>query len=406
MPQPKRIREIEYGRIDRVEDGAQPGAHIPLVKARVRIEKLIDPNSVDAKMQLVRDAFRAAHPSDSGKYEYVDAIYSSFVIVCDNDGTYSRYDYTANDDTIAWGESKPVTPSVSWESGDDETATLMAKSKKLWEASTADRIARNAITKEQTMPKPKTLEDLDLSKLDEDAKALIESAFTERDEATAEADKLAADKKTFDDAVAAAEAEPADEDDVDMTTVEGIAKAIKKTRSPEMKSVLTAAKVALEKANAQNEEIVTLRKAERARVYIAKAKTVPHLAVHAAIAKSAGGEEVDGVTALSGLLDTVAAKCGDETCDAVVAMLAKAQTQLREAVGPLLKSVGAVGGDEDGQAEILDTGGNDVEAANAEIETRATELRKANEKMTPAQARRKVMQDDPELRKKAQKKTA
>lgn len=313
MPLPKRIRDIEYGRIDRVADGAQPGAHIPLVKART---------------------------------------------------------------------------------------------------------VRVPTTKEQsTMPVDTDDKKLDLSKLDEATRTAIEAQLTEAataktagEAAAAERDALAADKVKFDEAVAALEAEANKNDDAndddeveDLSTVEGIEKAIKKTRSAEMKRLLKATKVQLEKAAADHEEVVELRKADRRRTFLAKSNDVKHIAAHAKVEKTAKADEVSGVDALADLLDTIDAKCGTDTANAVHALLSKAQTQLVEVVKPLLKAAGKTGGEVDGMAEILDTGDDDASRAEAEIATRAADLRKAKPDLTNAQARREIAKSNPDLVARARK---
>ena len=150
---PNRLRKIEYDRIDRVEEGAQPSAHITLVKRRRQITKQ-DPNR-----------------------------------------------------------------------------------------------------KEQSMPPIKKTDDKtpDLSALDEATRTSIEAALAERDKLYSENESLAgevdtfkADKKAFDEAVAAASKPAVEEDDIpeDLSTIEGLDTAIAKSKKdPQRASLLKAMKV-------------------------------------------------------------------------------------------------------------------------------------------------------------------
>lgn len=398
---PKRIRKIEYDRIDRVPAGAQPNAKIPLVKRR-KVAKMIDPASIDARVQQVRDGFREQYsPDDYGccspcsGYVYVDAVYDKFVIACDSDGTYWQFGYTQDaSGAVTFDDPEAVKPSVKWsvESTEDDPAPVpVMKQKPLWSAPVAERIQRqmSRVTKEQDVPIPKKVtkavsEDLDLSALDEDTRTAIEAALADND-------ALNAAKVEFDAAVAAAGEtdEPVvelDDDDESLDSIEGLQKAIKKTRSPETKRILKATLSRLEKAedraSKSEERTARLEKAERVRIFKSRAQAVQHIAAHAG-----------GVDELAGLLETIDADCGSDACEAVEAMLTKAQTQYVEAVKPLLKSIGKAGGDTAGFAQILGTT-DDVEQ---NVNDLAAELQKEKPELTNAQARTRVLKAHPEL---------
>jgi len=395
MPaKPKRIRKIEYDRIDRVGDGAQPGAHVTLVKARgerARLRKLVDPASIDARVQRVRDEFRERYSSDYGccspcsGYVYVDAVYDGMVIACDSDGSYWQFSYTQDaSGDVEFGAPEAVKPSVKWSadsSEDDAPPMPVMKSKPLWSASVAERVQRRKapIQKEQSMP-----EALDLSALDEATRTAVESAIAERE-------ALVTDKAAFEAAVAAAstvEPEPTvvEDDDENLESIEGIQAAIAKSRSPEMKRVLKATLSRLQKAETQaaaDREVSTrLMKAERIRIFKERAGAVPRVAAHA-----------EGVEGLAAILADVDEKCGADACERLEKALKKADVQIGELVRPLLKSVGRNGGDQAGEAMILGTG-DDKDAAIGE---RVAELRKAKPDLTPAQAMARVLHDNPEL---------
>lgn len=302
---PKRIRDIEYDRIDRVADGAQPGAHIPLVKARTRVPK----------------------------------------------------------------------------------------------KSTKKPVSKGAIT----MPKTPTLADLDLSQADDATKAAIAAAIAESEALSTENATLTASKVEFDEAVAQLEAEANagtatdDDDEVeDLSTVAGVEKAIKKTRSPEMKRILKAAKVQLEAAASDRAEVVALKKDARVRLFKERAAALPHMAAHAKT------DSVAGVDGLADLLERIDAGCGSDVSAAVETLLTKAHAQAVELAKPLLKAVGRTGGDVDGMAAILDTGdAADAESARREIDEKVSALMKDGDK-TRAQARVAVLKAHPDLRKRAQ----
>lgn len=393
-PKPKRIRKIEYDRIDRVPAGAQPGAKIPLVKARekrVRIDKLVDPKSLDAQIQRIRDEFRENYSDSYGccspcsGWVYCDAVYGDpdVVVAVDSKGHYWQFPYTVSDSEITFGTPEAVTPNVEWAALSTDDAAPIPLVKALWSASVAERVQR--ITKEQTMPAPKP----DLSALDETTRAAVEAALTENE-------TLLADKATFDAAVAATPAPElavVDDDEVeDLETVAGLQKALKATRSPEMKRILKATLTRLEKAEAENtslrEDTVKLQKAERVRLFKERAKVVPNMAAHAVTEV-----ETDGITALAKMLEQIDEKAGPEVAEAVEVLLTKAQTQLAEAVKPLLKSVGRVGTDAPGGAVVIGS----LDDPDVPIAEKVAELKKSMPELSDAQATARVLRESPHL---------
>lgn len=388
----RRIRKIEYDRIDRVEAGAQPGAHVTLVKRRVKIDKLVDPASLDAQVQRVRDEFREKYSDDYGccspcsGFVWCDAVYDGFVVACDSKGCYWRFEYTVNDEEIEFGAPQSVKPNVKWlaDATSDNADAPTPVMKALWTATVADRIVRTS--KEHTaMPKipvKKTAAVLpDLSALDDDAREAIEAAFAENATLTAAAAE-------FDAAVAAAETVTPEvdvDDDEDLSTIEGLQKAIKKTRSPEMARVLKATLSRVQKAEAENaslrESTTRLEKAERVRLFKTRAEAVGHIAPHAAEA----GE--DGVSELADMLEQVDATGGSELCERIEKMLGKAHAQVAELAKPLLKSVGRSGGGAPGQAVVLGT----TDDPTAALEEMESELRKAHPDLSEAQIKTRVL---------------
>lgn len=396
---PRRIRKIEYDRIDRVDAGAQPDAHITLVKRRVKIEKLIDPASIDARVQAVRDEFREQYSGSYGccspcsGYVYVDAVYDAFVIACDSDGSYWQFSYTQDaEGDVEFGTPEAVKPSVKWSadaSEDDMPPVPVVKSKKpLWTASNAERVQRANKEKSKPMPKTpvkKTAAALpDLSALDDAAREAVEAAFAENATLTEAAAEF--------EAAVAAQPEPTVADDVDddedLSTIDGIQKALKKTRSPEMKRLLKATLTRLEKAEADNaslrEQTTRLEKAERIRLFKSRAEAVPHMAAHAT---EAGG---DSVGELADLLEQVDASGGSELCERVEKMLTKANAQVTELAKPLLKSLGRVGGAAPGMAVVLGTS-DDPEYALAEMEAA---IAKEHPDLSNAQVKTRVLKSD------------
>lgn len=402
-PVMKRLREIEYTQIDRVGSGAQPDAHITLVKARkgerVTLTKLVDPASIDAKVQAVREEFRSQYSDAYGccspcsGYVYVDAVYDAFVIACDSDGDYWRFSYTLGaQNEVEFGAPEAITPEVTWSASADDDATPptpVMKAKAMWEAPAAERISRKK--KEPKMPPTKTpvkksgtavAEAPDLTALDDETRQAVEAALAEN--AT-----LTADKAAFDEAVAAAETVPepeVDDDEVpDLGSVEGLRKAISKSRG-ENKKVLSAVLTRLEKSE---DTTAKLQKAARIRLFKERAAVLPHAAAHAV---DAGGDPVAG---LAGLMEAIDDGCGSETAEAVEALLTKANDQIWTLLDKkdLLKSVGKHEGRPGASGGAIVNADDPVEA----VDSLAADLMKENPNLSLAQARVRVLKNRPEL---------
>lgn len=402
MGAPKRIRKIEYDRIDRVDAGAQPGAHVTLVKRRTKISKVIDPASIDAKVQAVRSEFweqynRQGCCYDCSGYVYVDAVYDGFLIGCDDDNTYWRIPYTLGaNNTVTFDAPEAVMPTVSWTSdatADDADAPV-PMSKALWARahegdpvflSKAEAAKFKSITKETDMPAIKKTEtttapDIDLSGLDDETRKQVEATIAEN----------AALK-------AAAETAPeveVDDDAEDLETIAGLQKALSRSKSPEMKRLLKATLTRLEKSETlaaeSQEQTARLMKAERVRLFKERAKAVQHMTPHAATE-----DEKDGVIALAKMLETIDEKAGSDVAEAVEAVLTKAHTQVHGLLDGkgLLKSVGRSGGTEAGNAQIIGTS-DDPEA---ELDHLAAELKKSDPTLSDAQARTRVLKSRHDL---------
>lgn len=396
MPKPKRITKIEYDRIDRVPAGAQPHAHIPLVKARrVRLDKLIDPASIDARVQAVRDEFREKYSNNYGccspcsGWVYVDAVYDAFVIACDSDGSYWQFSYTQDaEGDVEFGEPEAVKPSVKWSpdtTEDDAPPMPVAKSKPLWSASLAERVNRKKsapVQKEHTMPAPTKP---DLTALDDATREAVEAALAENETLTAERD-------AFNAAVEAApEIDALDDDDEALDTIEGIEKAIKKARSPETKRMLKTALAAAKENASLREGVTRLQKAERVRLFKERARVVGHMAAHAGEV----GSEDGGVTELAKMLEEIDEKGGSDLAERVEKVLTKAHVQTHELLDRkgLLKSAGRNGGEGPGAAMVIGTN-DDPEA---KIDELVAEIRKSAPDLSEAQAKTRVLKAHPEL---------
>lgn len=298
---PNRLRKIEYDRIDRVEEGAQPSAHITLVKRRRQITKQ-DPNR-----------------------------------------------------------------------------------------------------KEQSMPPIKKTDDKtpDLSALDEATRTSIEAALAERDKLYSENESLAgevdtfkADKKAFDEAVAAASKPAVEEDDIpeDLSTIEGLDTAIAKSKKdPQRASLLKAMKAERVQAKKDREQLVALQKDARMRIFKERAQAVSHIAAHAKTDES----DDDGVTALAKHLEVIDEKCGGDVANAVEAILTKAHRQTHELLDHkgLLKSVGRTGAKVEGGAVVL----GDADDPAEQINEKVAALKKSKPDLTDAQAMTQVLKDNPHL---------
>lgn len=310
-PVMKRLRDIEYTQIDRVGSGAQPDAHVTLVKARkVALSKLADPEATDPE-----------------------------------------------------SEPAPV-PVTKSEQKESPMPTPVKK------AATA------------------VAEAPDLTALDDETRAAVEAALTERD-------ALADEKATFEAAVAAAvPAPPAaetapveDEDDEvdDLGSVEGLRKAISKSRGENRKLL----KAVLARVEQSEETTAKLQKAARTRLFKERAGELHRVAAHAV---DAGGDPISG---LGGLLDTIDSGCGSETAEAVESLLSKAQTQIEELMDKkdLLKSVGRHEGDaKTGKGAVI-SGDDPLET----VDGLAADIQKANPDLTLAQARTRVLKARPDL---------
>lgn len=118
------MRKLRVNRVDLVDAGAQPDAHVALFKRRddgpadrpvrvVAIAKMTDPASVDALIALVRggfyEQFRGTAPD--GGWWYVDAVHDDFVIACaEQTMTLWRCTYEVDDSRhVAFGTPEAVT---------------------------------------------------------------------------------------------------------------------------------------------------------------------------------------------------------------------------------------------------------------------------------------------------------
>lgn len=154
--------------IGAVEDGDNPAAEIMLYKARDKVDKHSLPGSIDAQVDTVRRAWREQNPEkEDGPFEFVDSVFPSFIIVESGDDTF-QVPYTVSDDGVSFGVKTEVQL-------DTEIVTKVDKT---------DPGQGLPITE-------KTMADLDLTTLEDELRAEVEKAITDRDTQIVELTKAA-----------------------------------------------------------------------------------------------------------------------------------------------------------------------------------------------------------------------
>lgn len=325
-----RLTSLRLTKIDRVGRGAQPDAHITLVKRHEQapVAKLMDPASITAMVAAVREDFNElqAH-DDDGNYLCLDAVYDGYVIACTgSEGDYYRFDYTLGDDgEYSFGAPTAVTPTVSWSfatDNDTPTTTLPPGDGSLVSVSAADPAlyggyqvqpmknnapVSNLVQTKKEATVPTDIATLDLSALDDATREAIAGLAKERDDALA---------------AATIEPTPAPEPEADLE------KALAAATDPNVKAVLKAQADALaelrKQATADRERSDRLEKADRARVFKARAEVLKSIAPHAG-----------GADELATLLDSIDKSAGSEEAAKVEAMLTAANAQIGALVSTL-----------------------------------------------------------------------
>lgn len=365
-----RLRSLRLTKIDRVDAGAQPDAHITLIKRRDDLtaedkteKSLLDPASLDGKLASIREDFAETNPrDDDGNMLYDITVYDGFVVAGNYGADYWRFDYTLNGEEYEFGDGVEVTPNVTWAAASEAD---MSKSQ-----------TTKPVQKEAIVP-PIKLDDIDLSALPEEAQTAIAAVAAERDAALT--------KATDAEAALAAVPAPAVEAEADL------AKALAATTDPNVKAVLQKQAddlAALQKrADEDHDRGERLEKAARVTVFKGRAEVLKAMAPHAESIEKLGDTKLDGtgVEKLASLFDTIDKAAGHDVADAVEAILTKANNQVTEFMAVLTEKGHHLsivsGGDEDAITKA-------VEKAMADDPT-----------LNKHKATAKVLDANPELRK-------
>lgn len=245
------LKRLRVDRVDLVDEGAQPDAHIALFKRRdgddgapaprhVEVSKITDPASLDAHLALIRQGFSETFKGEApdGGWWYVDAVYDDHVIACaEKSMSLYRVAYTVEGDgdgrRVALGQPELVTITYQTKAdlADDtkESPMTIAETlaaitddtlrKSIEDAFAAETAARETaeaalVTAEAALEAAKAKgpededgdeggEDAAMKALPEDVRKRVEAAETAAAEARAEVAKVR-DEQALDAAVAKA----------------------------------------------------------------------------------------------------------------------------------------------------------------------------------------------------------
>lgn len=349
---PKRLTQLRLDKVDRVDAGAQPDAHITLVKRReadatprTPVGKMTDPASLDAHVTRVRQAARMWAESEGYWSWWPESVYDTFVLMCGGDmDSMHRVDYTET----AGGEVEFADPI-------EVGVTVTFTEKRLWKA---DYTRKRPKKGEPPMSTIKTAEgDLDLSGLDDDVRKRVEALAAERDTAIAKTTEPD-DEPTADDVIKSL---PAEAQTLIAKQSEDIA-ALRK------------------QADEDRDRAVRLEKAERRRLFKSMvrddlAKIAPHATVLVKDddADAETARRGDGVDQLATLIDEIDAvpEVGTDLAERLVKVLRPLDAQVREFTTTLTKTHGI-----DGIEHVIGKGDGAAAARNAEEATLEDEIGK------------------------------
>lgn len=225
-------------------------------------------------------------------------------------------------------------------------------------------------------------DDVDLSALDDETRAQVEATIAERDELRTAANAAEANVVVDD----------ADEDD--LGSVEGIRKAIKKSRGENRKvleAVLTRVEKTEESARDDRERAVRLEKAERRRTYISKAEGMPHIAAHF----ETDADAKNGTDELANVLDDVERAGGADLATKVEKALAAANSQAVELARTFQPRGRADATDMASRARLTKS---DTSALQTEFDEAVVAIKKTAPELSDQQAEVRVMNADPRFR--------
>lgn len=112
----KRYKLVDFvmTKVDRVKAGDNPEARLVMTKAKPKVVKVQDPDSLDGRLNEIRRSWEAQNPSpQGGPYSYVDSIYDDRIIVCRGDDYYQA-SYSDNDGEFTFGPLQEVEVSFSF----------------------------------------------------------------------------------------------------------------------------------------------------------------------------------------------------------------------------------------------------------------------------------------------------
>lgn len=360
---PKRLRQLVLNRVDACEQGANPGAHIVLAKAKAAVEKATFEDIRDS-----REMRKMLSEVSQMTWDLYEAVTSTLYRE-DGDASEVKLSVEQFSDAVdkalsSWAKGKPVTK----EARSLVRETLITKFKEAVVAKKDDDKKEPTLESQAAelarLTKTIAERDVTISALQKSAKA--DAADDEEDEDDEEEDEPVVKKSK--------KAE-ADED-------EPVPDRVLKTLPKSVQAILKAQNVRLAKAEAEAKaarEDAASEKAEREKASFAKMaeKDVPNLV---------GTTEEKG-----NLLYTLSKKLDKDEFAAVVKMLKAGSNAAKS----LLMS--PIGNDADVREDGSEARVQKNDGARGELDDKAEEIRKAEPKLSREQAFSKACDQHPKL---------